>query len=123
VAIMERRTAFDEDPQGFSGQWEDGSRELSERIHRAMALYPQVAIERPLLMDIASCCLDVGVDGHRGDIIMLKTAKTVAAYDGRTEVGREDVDLAAELALPHRVRRQPLQEIAVDVQSLRVARA
>ncbi len=123
VSIMERRTAFDEDPQGFCRLWDDESRELSERIQRAMALYPHVSIDRPLLLDIASCCLDVGVDGHRGDIIMLKTAKTVAAYEGRTEVTRQDIDLAAELALPHRVRRQPLQEIAADVQSLRIAKA
>jgi magnesium chelatase subunit I len=121
VSIMERRTAFDEYPQGFCRLWEDESRELSRQIQQAMALYPRVMIDRPLLMDIASCCLDVGVDGHRGDIIMLKTAKTVAAYEGRTEVTRRDVDLAAELALPHRVRRQPLQEIAADVLALRSA--
>jgi len=66
--------------------------------------------------------MDVGVDGHRGDIIMLKTAKTLAAYESRTVVTRGDIDLAAELALPHRVRRQPLQEIAADVQSLRAVR-
>jgi magnesium chelatase subunit I len=122
VVIMERRTNFDEDPQGFCMQWEDGSRELSERIRQAMALYPRVSIGRPFLLDIASCRLDVGVDGHRGDIIMLKTAKTIAAYEGRVEVSRQNIDLAAELALPHRVRRQPLQEIAVDVQSLRLAK-
>ncbi len=123
VAIMERRTAFDEDPQGFCRLWEEESRELSRRIQQAMGLYPKVFIDRPLLTDIASCCLDVGVDGHRGDIIMLKTAKTLAAYDGRMAATRQDIDLAAELALPHRVRRQPLQEIAADVQGLRVAKA
>ncbi len=123
VAIMERRTAFDDDPQRYCAQWEAASRELSERIQQATALYPRVSIDRPLLLDIASCCLDVGVDGHRGDIIMLKAAKTVAAYDQRTKVTKKDIDLAAELALPHRVRRQPLQEIASNVQSFRAAKA
>ncbi len=123
VAVMERRAAFDEDPQGFCALWEEESRELSNRIRRAMDLYPRVVIDRPLLLDIASCCLDVGVDGHRGDIIMLKAAKTMAAFEGRTEVTRKDIDLAVELALPHRVRRQPLQEVAADVQSLRAVRA
>jgi magnesium chelatase subunit I len=59
------------------------------------------------------------VDGHRGDIIILKTAKTMAAYNGRTEALKEDVDAAAELALPHRIRRQPLQDIVLDVSELR----
>jgi magnesium chelatase subunit I len=70
-------------------------------------------------MEIARYCLDVGVDGHRGDIVTLKTAKAFAAYDNRTDVSVEDVNAAAELALPHRVRRQPLQDIAVDVKVLR----
>ena len=59
------------------------------------------------------------MDGHRGDIIILKTAKTLAAYEGRTHVESGDVQTAAELALPHRVRRQPLMEIADNVQKIR----
>ena len=61
----------------------------------------------------------MGVDGHRGDIIILKTAKTLAAYEGRDKVGSRDIEAAAELALPHRVRRQPLMEIADNVQLVR----
>jgi len=120
VAIMEQRAAFDEDPVGFCKKWEAASRELGERIERAIALYPEVAIERSLLFEIASYCLDVGVDGHRGDIIMLKTAKTLAAWHGRKKVVSADAEAAAELVLPHRVRRQPLQEIGEDVKGLRV---
>lgn len=59
----------------------------------------------------------MGVDGHRGDIIMMKTAKALAAFRGRCEVTGADVDQAAELALPHRVRRQPLMDMADSVAS------
>lgn len=120
VAIMERRTAFDEDPESFCRQWQEASADLSEQMTRATDLYPKVRIEQPLLREIAELCLEVGVDGHRGDIIVLKTAKTLAAYHGRTQVEKEDIELAAELALPHRVRRQPLQEIGLDIQSLKL---
>ena len=119
VAVMERRAAFDEDPESFARQWEFESRLLAAQIDKARKLYPQVTIEEPLLYEIASYCLEVGIDGHRGDIITMKAAKTLAAYQGRTAVNKEDIDTAAELALPHRVRRQPLQDIVVDVQSLR----
>ncbi|PIQ45517.1 MAG: magnesium chelatase ATPase subunit I [Deltaproteobacteria bacterium CG12_big_fil_rev_8_21_14_0_65_43_10] len=122
VAIMERRAAFDEDPAGFCKQWEETSKELAERIGRAAALYPEVVIDRPLLFEITSFCLDVGVDGHRGDIIMLKTAKTLAAWHGRREVVSADIGLSAELVLPHRVRRQPLMEIADNIQAVRERR-
>ncbi|RLB94035.1 MAG: magnesium chelatase ATPase subunit I [Deltaproteobacteria bacterium] len=119
VAVMERRAAFDENPKVFCSQWEEASGELSSKIEQAMILYPKVMIERPLLFEIASFCLDVGVDGHRGDIIILKTAKTLAAYKGRNQVEPADIELAAELALPHRIRRKPLQEVADDVHALR----
>jgi magnesium chelatase subunit I len=119
VAVMERRAAFDEDPQGFAGRWVAESRDLVEGIRAAKARYPQVQVESERLFEIAQYCLDVGVDGHRGDIIILKTAKTLAAYEGRSEVVSEDIQTAAELALPHRVRRQPLMEIADNVLALR----
>ena len=119
VAIMVRRAQFDEDPEIFCEKWETDSMQLADAINVAIAAYPDVMISRDLLYEAASYCLDVGVDGHRGDIIIMKTAKTLAAYHGRKEVLQEDVDTAAELALPHRVRRKPLQDIVVDVQSMR----
>lgn len=119
VAIMERRMDFDEDPVSFCTAWDSQSRDLSQAIKAAIALYPEVTMARELLYEAASYCLDVGVDGHRGDIIIMKTAKTLAAYSGRGEVSKADVDTAAELALPHRIRRQPLQDIVVDVKNMR----
>lgn len=119
VTIMERRAAFDLDPEGFAARWIAESEALADRLLIARALYPQVEVQRPLLFEIAQTCLEVGVDGHRGDIIMLKTAKTLAALDGRTKVESTDISASAELVLPHRVRRQPLMEIADNVQALR----
>ncbi|WP_419658715.1 ChlI4: Mg chelatase-like, subunit ChlI [Desulfosarcina variabilis str. Montpellier] len=123
VAVMERRAAFDDHPEDFISQWTSESEALTERILAAKNLYSQVAVARERLYEIAQYCLDVGVDGHRGDIIILKTAKTLAAYEGRTEVESKDIQIAAELALPHRVRRQPLMEIADNVEKLKSRRA
>jgi magnesium chelatase subunit I len=119
VLIMEYRTAFDDNPEEFAGRWTAESKTLADRILKAKEIYPQVSVEKKLLYEIAQYCLDVGVDGHRGDIIMLKAAKTLAAYDGRTEVTSQDIQISAELVLPHRVRRQPLMEITDNVQALR----
>lgn len=115
VQVMERRAAFDDAPEQFCQQWNDESAQVVEKITNAIELFPKVTIDRKLMLEIADYCLEVGVDGHRGDIITLKTAKTIAAYDGRTEVKSEDIDMAVELALPHRVRRQPFQDISTDV--------
>ncbi len=119
VKVMERRADFDEDPESFCIKWQAESKNISEKIDTAIKIYPEVEIDRAMLFEIASFCLDVGVDGHRGDIIILKTSKTLAAYDGRKKVELKDIELAAELALPHRIRRKPLQDVADDVHAVR----
>jgi len=50
------------------------------------------------------------VDGHRADIVILKSALAQAAYEGRERIGETDILLAAELALPHRLHRTPFDE-------------
>ncbi len=119
VEVMERRVAFDEDPGAFAARWQENSEQLARSMDHAMALYPEVTIQRSLLLDIARYCVDVGVDGHRGDIIMMKTAKTLAAVHGRKEVTAADVEEAARFVLPHRLRRQPLQDVVENIKPLR----
>jgi magnesium chelatase subunit D len=47
---------------------------------------------------------------HRAEIVVARTAKTIAAFDGRREVTMEDIKEAMELALPHRMRRKPFEQ-------------
>jgi magnesium chelatase subunit I len=111
VEVMERRVAFEENPEPFCREWESDSTELRKRIHSATRLHPQVTIDRRRVVAIAERCKAVGVDGHRADIITLKAAKAIAAWEERTEVNDGDVETAARLALPHRMRRLPFEEI------------
>jgi magnesium chelatase subunit D len=71
-----------------------------------------------MLSLITQIAVDFAVDGHRADITMYKTACTIAAFKGRTEVIEEDIKEAAELALPHRHRRQPFEEPNVEQQQI-----
>ena len=119
VNVMARRAEFDQDPAGFIARWAKDAQTLADRIQAATACYSKVTVDTEHMYHIARICLEVGVDGHRGDIIVLKTAKALAAYDGRLMVMREDIETAAELALPHRVRRQPLMEIADNLGTIR----
>ena len=63
---------------------------------------------------IVSICIDLGVDGHRGDINMMKTSKALAAYAGRKEVNEDDIKRAAELVLVHRMRKSPFDNEQLD---------
>jgi Mg-chelatase subunit ChlI len=58
------------------------------------------------------------VDGHRADIVILKTARAQAALDGRLQITDRDILLAAELTLPHRMKKQPFQESVLNPDQL-----
>jgi magnesium chelatase subunit I len=123
VAVMERRAKFEEDPVSFCESFKAESEELTKRINKAREILPKVSYSRDLLVKIAKFCLEVGVDGHRGDIIILKASKTIAAWNGRDHIVEKDVEKASELALPHRVRRQPLMEIADNLDKIRKSKS
>jgi magnesium chelatase subunit D len=118
VAVIERRMAYEAEPQQFMEQWQRSESELAGRIAVARDLLPQVRIETPDMAAVAGLCLELGVDGHRADLTILETARTHAAWSGRLSLSAEDIRLAAELALPHRMRRQPFAEIKVDEQRI-----
>jgi magnesium chelatase subunit I len=115
VAIMERRIQFDENPERFSEQWSSQGAKLLELILPAQQRYHDVKVDESILRRIASACAKLQVGGHRGDIVTLKTAKAHAAYCGLDRVRQEDLLVAANLALLHRVRRTPFDGIVKEV--------
>ncbi len=116
VAVIERRMSYESDPQQFSAAWHQAEAELAARIEAARELLPLVQMDGSDMAAVASLCIELGVDGHRADLTILETARTHAAWSGRTRLGVEDIRIAAELALPHRMRRQPFTEIKLDEQ-------
>ena len=54
------------------------------------------------------------MDGHRADLVILKAARAHAAFEGRAAIEDRDILLAAELALPHRLKRQPFQKSEIS---------
>ncbi|MBN1976112.1 MAG: ATP-binding protein [Anaerolineae bacterium] len=109
MAIMDRNLAFESDPEGFCEEWAPKERELSDRIARARALLPEVIYSQSDLWAIATLMSQQGVDGHRADLVVLKAARAHAAFKGRTHLEDIDILLAIESALPHRLKRRPLQ--------------
>jgi magnesium chelatase subunit D len=119
--VVRRRIAYEDDPRGFAAAWEAAEAAERARILAAHALLPSVRLDDHMLGLIAQLCCDFEVDGLRADIVMYKTALTLAAYAGRRGVTEADVRDAAELALLHRRRRQPFQQPELDRERLEEA--
>ncbi len=118
VEVVRRRAAFEEDPEEFARQWEAGEEVLRRQIVAAKAILPRVQVSDEMLLLIAKIAIEMGVDGHRADLVMMKAAKTTAALNGREEVTEDDVRSSVDLALIHRMRRKPFQEPAIDREKL-----
>lgn len=114
ISVIERRMAYDANPIDFAADWQGEEQRLAERIIAARALLPAVHISRTDMTAVAALVIELGVDGHRADLAILETARTHAAWSSRTALTLDDIRLAAELALPHRMRRQPFTEIKLD---------
>jgi magnesium chelatase subunit I len=114
VEIIRRRLAFEDNPENFAASFEPEQRKLADRIEKAKALLKNVTYSDDILAVAAEIAIRLGVDGHRADITMVKTAITQAAFSGRHQVTKEDMFTAARLTLPHRMRRKPFEEGAMD---------
>ena len=119
VEVVKRRAFYEQDPAGFQKTWKEEEERLRKAIIRAKELLEQVTISDDILYLIARIAIEMNVDGHRADIMMMKTSKTLAAFSRRTEVSKEDVQKAADMALQHRMRRKPFQKPGVEEKKIK----
>ncbi len=118
VMIMERHLAFEADPVGFRHDWEKSDQELSARIAQARLLVDKISYTSRNLLTIAALTASLNVEGHRADLVILKTARAHAAFQHRTAISEQDIALAAELALPHRIRQGPFHQSDITPEQL-----
>jgi magnesium chelatase ATPase subunit I len=118
VEIVRRRVAYETNPSALYQQWQSQERNLSHDIQQAKQLLPQVTYSEQDLYTIAELTAEFEVDGHRADIVILKAALANAAFEGRLTVSDTDIFLCAELALPHRLHKKPLQDSALKLEEL-----
>ena len=118
VQIMERNLVFESDSEGFRAEWLPREQELSKQIDSARSLVDRVTHTRRDLLSIAALTASLHVDGHRSDLVILKTARAHAAFEGRNAITDRDIALAAELALPHRLKRGPFQQAEMTMEDL-----
>jgi Mg-chelatase subunit ChlI len=110
VAIVRLNLEYENDPATFFAKFADQEEKLKGTIVAARALLPQVSAGDEAVAAVARSCAELKVDGQRPDIVIVKTALTLAALAGRTQMAREDIMLASELALVHRTRDGGLLE-------------
>jgi magnesium chelatase subunit D len=123
VQVIRQRLAYEADPDAFAERYAAADAELAGRIAAARLLVDDVVLPDNELRRIAALCATFGVDGMRADLVMARTAVAHAAWRGGHTVAEQDIRAAAELALPHRRRRDPFDDPGIDQEQLDAALA
>jgi magnesium chelatase subunit D len=118
VEVMRRRNAWEDDPDAFAREWRAAEEALTGRLADAARRLPMTALADDLLFLIATISTEMGVDGHRADLVMSRAATALAALEGAEAVGPAHVRRVAPLVLAHRVRRRPFEDDALDERRL-----
>ncbi|MEV0076987.1 VWA domain-containing protein [Nocardia neocaledoniensis] len=118
MAVVRRRLDYEADPAGFAARYAAADQDVAERILNARDRLPEVALDDAELRRIAALCAAFDVDGMRADLVVARTAAAHAAWRGADRVSEDDVRVAAELALPHRRRRDPFDEPGISEEQL-----
>ncbi|MEO5934790.1 MAG: ATP-binding protein, partial [Duganella sp.] len=116
--VVRRRIAFETDPAGYVMRWRGEQDALRNQLATAQRLLPAVLLDDAMLDLISHLCCEFEVASLRADIVMHKTARAIAALEGRARVNPQDIRGAAELVLPHRRRRKPFEQPGLDQQRL-----
>ena len=111
VEIVRRRRAFDDDPKAFFRRWSRKQRALQRKIVAARELLPGIQLPEDVLTDIARLCMQLDIDGHRGELTITRSAQAYAALQGDETVSRQHVRAVVGLALRHRLRKDPLETL------------
>ena len=110
IEVIKRRDAFDRDPAAFVAEWKAEDDALRDKMIAGRDAVSSVTSSDDILRDCARLCIALGSDGLRGELTLLRTARAHAAFEGRSEITRDDLLMVATSALRHRLRRDPLDD-------------
>jgi len=115
VEVVKRRMAFEQNPVRFRESWAASEAALTRTLEEARGRVREVAVPERVIERAALLCQALGTDGLRGELTLIRAARAAAALQGATEAEELHVKQVAALALRHRLRRDPLDEVGSSV--------
>ncbi len=120
IEVVRRRDAFERDPAAFVERFRKDDERTRKKLTAARARLAATEVDDAALESAARLCMQLGTDGLRGELTLMRAARALAALDGVARVGSEQLRRVAAPALRHRLRRDPLDDAG---SSARVERA
>ena len=116
IDVMKLNLEYENDPIGFRERFSGEQEKVKAKISRAKEILNDVVVPDYLYEAVARMCIALNVDGHRPDIVIIKSARTLAAFHDRLEVEPSDILDCSYLAISHRTRNYGMDPPAPDDQ-------
>ena len=110
IEVVKRRDAFERDSDAFCAAWAEAEAGLREAVERAREALGGLEPAEPMLRKASELCLNLGADGLRGELTLIRAARARAALDGADRIETDHLKQVAPSVLRHRLRRDPLDE-------------
>jgi magnesium chelatase subunit D len=107
MAAVNKRLEFDASPDAVIAAARPAEDSLRTAIIEARARLLTLPVTAAHLSIVTAICAEQSLDGIRGDLAIVKTARALAAWEQATEIGADHIRRATAFALPHRMRRRP----------------
>jgi Mg-chelatase subunit ChlI len=99
ILIIKRREEFETNPEKFREKFKNEDLKLQNKIIRGREILDKIKVTDYILEIIARVTLYVSTEGHRSDIAILKCAKSIAAFNGSSEISETYLEEAFYLVL------------------------
>ncbi|MDM0113823.1 magnesium chelatase ATPase subunit I [Variovorax sp. J22R133] len=110
VEVIRRRDAYDRDAHAFVKRWSAEEARIRRQIVASRKRIADVQVHDAALERAAQLCMNLGTDGLRGELTLIRAARALAALQGDGEVADSHLRCVAPSALRHRLRRDPLDD-------------
>ena len=115
IEVVRRRDAFERNPTEFTTTWKKEDARQRRRIEIARDRLSAVKVSDAALERAAKLCLNLGTDGLRGELTLMRAARALASLEGDGHVADQHLRRIAPSALRHRLRRNPLDDAGSTV--------
>jgi magnesium chelatase subunit D len=105
--IIKRRLQYEKNPLDYIKIWKDESDKLLNKILKAKDYLGKVEVPDSVINLAVQISKEANCSGHRAEIVIIETAKAIAAFENRKNIIVSDIKEAAEMAIPHRIRDIP----------------
>jgi magnesium chelatase subunit I len=115
VEVIRRRDQFERNRAAFIAKWKKHDDGLRRRIVAGRKRLAEIEVPDEVLEGAAKLCMQLGTDGVRGELTLIRAARAVASFEQAGAVVISHLRRVAPSALRHRLRRDPLDEAGSSV--------